>query len=107
MGGRYDLIWTHQPICHLIPTRDAGFWSRVIVTFHITYLSEYMLTKNSVYPRRLFPYHFFMKTFESRFYTRLNDFGLDILYIVVSPHLRDEISSFGIRDARDGPEDSQ
>lgn len=96
---QYDLIWTHQPIMPYLPTSDESFWNKVILTIHTTLSREYELTLEGVYPLKLLPYYWFVKTVESRFHrmvTNLECAGPH--YTVVSPHLRDEIRQFGVNN---------
>ena len=99
-ADRYDLVWAHQPFAPTLPTRDPAFWERVVVTFHTTLRAEYELARDGVYPARLRPYYWLMKTIEARLYRGIE--GLDgpgPQYTVVSPHLREEIAAFGIDEA--------
>lgn len=96
---QYDLIWTHQPIAPMLPSRDPEFWRRIIVTFHTTERAEYRLARQGVYPRTRLPYLWFTKQLESRFYGQLTELPVQPQYTVVAPHLRDEVAGFGVRDA--------
>jgi len=97
---QYDLIWAHQPVAPRLPTGDPAFWSKVIVTFHTTLRAEYRLAREGVYPPTRLPFHWLTKTLEARFYRRLSARdGRGPAYTVVSPHLCDEISAFGIEEA--------
>lgn len=99
-NDRYDLIWTHQPLAPLLPTRDVDFWERVIVTFHTTERHRYRLARNGVYPAVRLPYHWLTKTLEASFYRRLEALGgPGPHYTVVARQLREEISGFGIDSA--------
>jgi glycosyltransferase involved in cell wall biosynthesis len=96
----YDLIWTHQPLSPMLPTRDAELWNRVIVTFHTTEHAKYRLAREGVYPRTLVPYHWVTKQLERRFYGQLA--ALDCEgphYTVVSSQLEAEVATFGVEDA--------
>jgi glycosyltransferase involved in cell wall biosynthesis len=96
----YDLIWTHQPIMPRLPTTDRTFWNKVIATIHTTLGREYELTLEGIYPRKLIPYYWFVKTIESQSYQALTNLDYSgPRYTVVSPHLRQEIEPFGIDDA--------
>lgn len=100
-ADQYDLIWTHQPIAPIIPSHDPEFWKRVVVTVHTTLRREYSLAREGIYPKRLIPYYWFVKSIESRFHRRLAAAQFDSpRYTVVAPHLRDELRPFGISDAR-------
>lgn len=97
-GDEYDLIWTHQPLSPTVP--GSSFWERTIVTFHTTEIAEYQLAREGVYSRRRLPYLWFTSRLERWFYRRLDGtVSRDPTYTVVSPHLRDEIESFGVTDA--------
>lgn len=96
----YDLIWAHQPIAPVLPTRDPDLWDRVIVTFHTTERYRYRLAREGVYPARRLPYHWLTKTLEASFYRRLERLeGAGPHYTVVARQLREEIGGFGIDDA--------
>lgn len=96
---QYDLIWTHQPIMPRLPTTDETFWNKVIATIHTTLGREYELSRDGIYPRKLLPYYWFVKTIESRSYRKITDLGYEgPHYTVVSPHLRDEIRRYGIEN---------
>lgn len=100
----YDLIWAHQPVLPTVPTEDPTLWNRVVVTFHTTMHAEYGLVSDGIYPKRLLPFHWLTKHIESRTYGQLQ--ALDASgphYTVISSHLRDEISTFGITDAIEIP----
>jgi glycosyltransferase involved in cell wall biosynthesis len=97
-GDEYDLIWAHQPLSPTVP--DGAFWDRTIVTFHTTEIAEYRLARNGVYSWQRIPYLWATSRLERWFYGRLQSMGADgPTYTVVSPHLRDEIASFGVDDA--------
>lgn len=97
-GDTYDLIWTHQPVSPTVP--NGSFWARTIVTFHTTEIAEYQLARDGIYGRRRLPYLWFTSRLERWFYHRLESTASESpIYTVVSPHLRDEIDSFGISDA--------
>lgn len=96
----YDLVWTHQPVTPLLPTRDPSMWNSTIVTFHTTLRAEYELARSGVYPLYRRPFHRLNSAMEARFYRKLD--ALDAAgprYTVVAPHLREEIAAFGIDDA--------
>lgn len=96
-GDGYDLVWTHQP---LSPTVAHGsFWERTVVTFHTTEVAEYRLAREGVYPRRRAPYLWLTSRIERRFYRRLATVDDGPHYTVVSPHLREEVASFGVDGA--------
>jgi glycosyltransferase involved in cell wall biosynthesis len=95
----YDLIWTHQPIMPQLPTTDETFWNKIIATIHTTLGREYELTREGIYPRKLQPYYWFVKTIESRSHRMITDLGYEgPHYTVVSPHLRDETRRYGIEN---------
>lgn len=97
---QYDLIWTHQPIMPRLPTTDETFWNKVIATIHTTLGREYELTREGVYPRKLLPYYWFVKTIESRSHRMIADLGHEgPHYTVVSPHLRDEFRRYGVENS--------
>jgi glycosyltransferase involved in cell wall biosynthesis len=99
-GDCYDLIWTHQPITPLLPTDDADFWRRVVVTFHTTEQYRYQLARDGVYSAVLRPYYRLTKAVEASFYRRLQRLdGPGPSYTVVARQLRDEIASLGIDEA--------
>ena len=96
----YDLVWVHQPVAPMLPTRSEKLWNRTLVTFHTTLRAEYELVRDGIYPRVRRPVHRLNKTLEARFYRALE--ALDVAgprYTVVAPHLRDEIGAFGVEDA--------
>ena len=100
-GDHYDLVWTHQPLAPLLPTREPSFWKRVIITFHTTERAEYELAREGVYPTTRRPYLWITKMLEASFYRRLerlDESGPS--YTVVAPHLREEISEFGVGSAK-------
>ena len=92
----YDIIWTHQPIAPRIPTTDAEFWRRILITYHTTFRREYQLARSGVYPRRQAPYYWVTQTLECWFHRRINRLALRPEYTVVSPHLRDELKPYGV-----------
>lgn len=99
----HDLIWTHQPVAPLLPTTDAEFWRRVLVTFHTTERAEYQLARDGIYPRRLLPYLWFTKSLEARFYRRLASLDGGPTFTVVAPHLADEVAPLGVEGAAHVP----
>lgn len=90
----YDLVWTHQPIALTFP--DHPFWEQTIITFHTTEYAKYRLTVEGIYPRRRLPYRWLTSRLERRFYRRIQTSTREPIFTVVSPHLKDEIASFGI-----------
>lgn len=100
----YDLIWSHQPVLPMLPTKHRELWDRVVVTFHTTMRAEYELVKDGDYPKRLLPFHWLTKTLEARTHLQLED--LDASgphYTVISSHLRDELAAFGVRNTVEIP----
>lgn len=92
-----DLIWTHQPVTPVLPTKDSEFWNRMILTVHSTHMREYQLTQTGVYPTRLRPYYWFVSRLEQRFHTAVQNLdSAGPTYTVVSPHLQDELNALGV-----------
>lgn len=94
---QYDLIWTHQPVTLTSPSADKSFWNKFVVTIHTTLSREYELAQEGIYSKHLLPYYWLAKTVESRFHHKLRSFNASgPHYTVVSPHLKTEVSPFGI-----------
>lgn len=101
---RYDLIWTHQPLAPVLPTRGSSFWNKVIITIHTTLRREYELVCEGIYPQKLRPYYWFAKHVEARFHRRLTTLNAaGPCYTVVSPHLPEETSGFGVSEPSYSP----
>jgi glycosyltransferase involved in cell wall biosynthesis len=96
----YDLIWTHQPVSPTVPTRNPKLWNRVIMTFHTTEHRGLQLSRAGIYPRKRLPYYAVTRWMEARFHRQLASIeGIDPLYTVISPHIRDQLAAFGVEDA--------
>lgn len=103
-GSDYDFIWAHQPIVPMLPTTDASLWDRVVITFHTTLRAEYDLAREGIYPAHLLPFHWLTKSLEARTYRQLEALDADgPHYTVISPHLREEIGTFGVTGAVEIP----
>ena len=60
---------------------------------------EYELTREGIYPQKLLPYYWFVKTIESRSNRMVTNLGcVGPHYTVVSPHLQDEIRPYGVEN---------
>ena len=96
----YDLIWTHQPVSPTVPTRNPKLWNRVIMTFHTTEHRGLQLSRAGIYPRKRLPYYAVTRWMEARFHRQLASIeGIDPLYTVISPHIRDQLAALGVGDA--------
>lgn len=103
-GSDYDFIWAHQPIVPTLPTKAASLWNRVVVTFHTTLRAEYDLAREGIYPAHLLPFYWLTKSLEARTYRQLEALDADgPHYTIISPHLREEIGTFGVTDAVEIP----
>jgi len=91
----FDLIWLHSPL--LLDLEHLKDWSKIVISFHSTYLGQYLALKNHRLIKTL-PYYWLVTKLEGRFLKSLSKLGniADIAYVAVSSNVRNELRSNGL-----------
>jgi len=91
----FDLIWLHSPL--LLDVEKLRDWSKIVISFHSTYLGEYLALKKHRLIKTL-PYYWLVTKLESRFLKSLTKLGhnVDIAFVAVSFNVRSELRLNGL-----------